>query len=123
VRVDISLQWEQGRGARPGLIVQGRQGEKEIGTCECVSAGEYSRSEEAQDWSFTTGLDIAEEMQGKGLGRFLLQRALEEMHGIGYRHAAISTGWRNFRAFLFYSNCGYHVVDWTYGLRRELKAV
>ena len=57
----------------------------------------------------------------QGLGRYLLQRALREMHGAGYRHAAISTHWRNYRAFLFYSNYGYRVVDWTYGLRREIQ--
>lgn len=29
--------------------------------------------------------------------------------------------WDNFRAFLFYSNYGYRVADWTYGLRREME--
>jgi GNAT superfamily N-acetyltransferase len=73
-----------------------------------------------QDWFFTDGLGVSDEVQGKGLGRYLLQKARQEMHRIGYRHAAISTDWMNFRAFLFYSNDGYHRVDWTYALRRTV---
>jgi len=120
VSADITLQWRQGRGARPGLIVRARQGQKEIGVCVSVCCGEFSRADEAQDWFLTTWLGVSEELQGKGLGRHLLQRALQEMRGVGYRHAAISTNWRNFRAFLFYSNYGYRVVDWTHALRRRL---
>ena len=121
VSADISLQWCQGRGTLPGLTVHAYQGEKEIGVCECLSCGECSYADQAQDWLFTTWIGVSEEMQGKGLGRHLLQRALQEMHSVGYRHAAISTNWRNFRAFLFYSNYGYRVVDWTYALGRELR--
>ena len=121
VSVDISLKWRPGRGTRPGLIARVHQGEKAIGVCECVSGGEFSHVAEAQDWFFTTWIGISEEMQGKGLGRHLLQRALQEMQRVGYRHAAISTDWQNFRAFLFYSNYGYRVVDWTYAWRRELR--
>ena len=43
-----------------------------------------------------------------------------ELHGIGYRHAAISTDLRNYRAALFYGNYGYRVVDYTYGWNKEL---
>ncbi len=121
VPADISLQWQEGRGKRPGLVVLAHRGETEVGVCESVSCGDFSRADEAQDWLFTTWLGISEQFQGKRLGLHLLRRALQEMHGIGYRHAAISTDWRNFRAFLFYSNCGYHVVDWTYALGRKLE--
>ena len=120
VSAQISVKWDEGKGTRPGVTVQGHQEGKEIGICECVSGGEYSQSDDAQDWLFTTWLGIAEEMQGKGLGRHLLQRALKEMQGLGDRHAAISTDWQNYRATLFYSNFGYHVVDWTYALGRNL---
>ena len=65
-------------------------------------------------------LGVNDEFQGRGLGRYLLQYALHEMHKIGYRHAVISTDWENYRAFLFYSNCGYRVVDWTYELEKDL---
>ena len=119
VDAEISLEWKQGTGARPGLIVLAHQGEERIGVCESVSCGEFSRADEVQDWFFTEWLYISDDMQGKGLGRYLLLRVRQEMHRIGYRHAGISTSWENFRALLFYSNYGYRVVDWTYGLRRE----
>lgn len=125
VSADISLGWVEGRGTRPGLKVQAHlgqiKGEKEMGVCECVSGGEFSHADDAQDWLHTVWLGVSEEVQGKGLGRYLLQRALQEMHTVGYRHAAISTSWQNFRAFLFYSNYGYRVVDWTYALSRGLE--
>ena len=88
--------------------------------CECVSYGEFSRVDEVQDWRFTTWLGVSDKFQGKGLGRYLLQRALQELHRTGYRHASISTDWQNFRAAVFYSNYGYHTVDWTYAVRKTL---
>lgn len=118
VTAEVSLEWKEGLGARPGLVIRAHLGKEEIGTCECVSGGEYSRADEAQDWLFTTWLGVSEQMQGKGLGRHLLQRALQEMHNIGYQHAAISAEGHNARALLFYGNYGYHVVDWTYGLQK-----
>ncbi len=66
------------------------------------------------DWSFCNWLWIEEQLQGRGLGRFLLRRARLELHRVGYRHAGISTAWDNHRALLFYSNDGYRFVDWTY---------
>ena len=120
VCADISLSWKPGRGARPGLDVIAHRDEKWTGICHSVSGGEFSDADDAQDWFLTCWLHVAEEVQGKGLGRHLLQRALQEMHDIGYRHAAISTSSENFRAMLFYGNCGYRVVDWTYALGRTL---
>ena len=102
------------------MKVVAHSGGKQIGECESVSCGEYSDAREAQDWLFTTVLNVEGPQQGKGLGRRLLWRALVEAREAGYRHAAISTAWDNHRAFLFYSNFGYHVVDWTYGYGKKL---
>jgi GNAT superfamily N-acetyltransferase len=63
---------------------------------------------------------VEEAFQGRGLGRSLLQRALAAGREVGYRHACISTDWRNYRAFVFYSNYGYQVADWTYIYARSL---
>jgi GNAT superfamily N-acetyltransferase len=77
-------------------------------------------AEEAQDWFFTTWINVREDLQGKSLGRCLLTRVLAEMVGVGYRHACISTARDNFQAALFYANLGYRVVDWTYAYGRAL---
>ena len=118
--VTFSIDLKQGRGQFPNCVVYARLDGEEIGECESVSGGEFSSHPDAQDWLHTVGLDIEDAFQGKGLGRYLLQYALQEMYKIGYRHAAISTHWENYRAFLFYSNCGYRVGDWTYELQKAI---
>lgn len=133
VEVDISLEWRPARsersgggvhpspGKRPGLYVHAHQGKDHVGICQCVSCGDYSGASEAQDWSFTKWIGISEHVQGQGLGRHLLQRALLELRSAGYRHAAISTARDNYRAALFYTNLGYQVIDWTYAYGRQIE--
>jgi GNAT superfamily N-acetyltransferase len=118
--VTFSVDWLQERGQRPNSIIKAHRDGEQVGLCESVSGGEYSSHPDAQNWLHTVYLEIEGEFQGQGLGRYLLQYALQEMKKIGYRHAAISTGWDDYRALLFYSNCGYRVVDWTYGYEKVL---
>ena len=118
--VTLSVDWKEGRGQLPNCTVRAFQDDKEVGECWSVSGGEFSSHPDAQNWLHTTWLGIEDEFQGQGLGRYLLQYELQEMHKIGYRHAAISTAWDNHRAFLFYSNCGYRTVDWTYEFVKDL---
>ena len=117
----VQVERTTGLGRMPGVTLRVSPEGKQIGISENVSAGEFSRDRLAQEWFFTHWLAVDEDYQGLGLGRYLMQRALWEAQDIGYRHAAISTAWDNHRAFLFYTNFGYQVVDWTYGYRRELK--
>jgi len=119
--IDLSLDWTPGRGALPGLVVHALRDGQELGVCVNVSCGEFSRAPEAQEAFLTKWLGVDEEVQGQGLGRHLLQAALRELHGAGYRHAVISTSWTNYRACLFYSNFGYRASDWTYALARDLE--
>ena len=114
LQVELSVNWKPGDGERPNCTVLAFRDGAEAGICRSISGGEFSNHPDAQYWLHTMWLGIKEEFQGQGLGRYLLQRTLQEMHNIGYRHAAISTDWENYRAFLFYSNCGYKVSDWTY---------
>ena len=120
VEADVQVEQRPGRGKRPGLRLWADRDGKQLGECVSCSVAEWHDADEAQDWIFTNWLGVEGEVQGKGLGRHLLQRALQEARGLGYRHAAISTERTNHRALLFYSNYGYHVVDWTYGFARKL---
>lgn len=115
-QIEFTANWHLGRGEHPNCTVQAFRDGHEIGVCQSVSGGEFSDHADAQAWFHTTWLGITDEFQGQGFGRQLLQRTLQEMHSVGYRHAAISTDSENYRAFLFYSNFGYQVSDWTYGL-------
>ena len=118
--VTLSVKWEDGRGQLPNCTVLAHQDGKQVGICVSPCGGEFSSHADAQTWLHTTWLGIEDDFQGQGLGRYLLQYALQEMKKIGYRHAAISTAWDNYRAFLFYSNCGYRTVDWTYEFVKDL---
>ena len=120
IPVTLSVNWHQERGERPDCTIEAYQDDEKIGECCSVSGGETSNHADAQDWFHTVWLGIEDEFQGQGLGRYLLQYTLQEMKKIGYRHAAISTGWNDYRAQLFYSNCGYRVVDWTYEFVKDL---
>lgn len=118
--VELSVEWENRCRERSHCTVKAYRGDEQVGICESVCGGEFSSHPDAQDWLHTVWLGIEGDLQGQGLGRYLLQSALQEMHKVGYRHAAISTNWENYRAFLFYSNCGYRVVDWTYEFVKDL---
>ena len=120
IPVTLSVDWNQGKGQRPNCTVKAYQDNEEVGECWSVCGGEFSSHPDAQDWLHTVWLGIEDDFQGQGLGKFLLQSTLHEMHKIGYRHAAISTDWENYRALLFYSNCGYKIVDWTYEYEKVL---
>ena len=121
VPVTLSIDWEQGRRERPNCDVFAYLDGEQIGVCQSVSTGEFSRHADAQDWLFTTWLDVDDRLQGQGIGRHLLQYSLQAMHKIGYRRAAISADWENYRTLIFYSNCGYRVVDWTYEYHKKLE--
>ena len=118
--VTLSVEWQDGRGQFPNCTVLAHQNGEQVGICESICGGEFSSHTDAQVWLHTVWLGIEDGFQGQGLGRYLLQYALQEMKKIGYRHAAISTAWDNYRAFLFYSNCGYRTVDWTYEFVKNL---
>lgn len=121
MEMEVRVEERAGRGRRPGVRVSAHREGKQLGECVCVSAAEWHEYKEAHDWIFTNWLGVERWVQGQGVGRYLLQRALREAHRLGYRHAAISTGWKNHRAYGFYSNHGYHMVDWTYQMERPLR--
>ncbi|MDE0553101.1 MAG: GNAT family N-acetyltransferase [Candidatus Poribacteria bacterium] len=118
--VTLSIDWKEGRGQHPNCTVLAHQDGEQVGICESICGGEFSSHPDAQDWFHTVWLGVEDDFQGQGLGRYLLQYTLQEMKKVGYRHAAISTAWDNHRAFLFYSNCGYWTVDWTYEFSKNL---
>jgi len=120
VEARIVVESEDGKGKRPDLTLVAKLEDKSVGVCANYSSGRPWRPDVADDWFHTHWLAVDEPYRRRGLGWYLLQRSLAEMRANGYRHAAISTDFENHRALLFYSNFGYHVVDWTYALSRHL---
>ncbi len=124
--VELELEWKRGRTLRPGLVVKVLRGGKEVGACVCVSSAEWSRAPRAEDTLFVLVMYLEEELQGRRLGLHLLQRSLQELHAVGYREAIISTGLLESgamdspRGYLFYTNHGFRVYDWTYGFKKDI---
>ena len=121
VAAEIVVERKPAEGRRPNIAVKAMMDGKQIGVCHCGRIADYTNDEPARDWFFVHWLAVDDPHQGRGLGKHLLASAFVENRAAGYRHGAISTAWDNYRAFVFYSNAGFHVVDWTYGLRRELE--
>mgnify|MGYP000353808520 CR=1 FL=1 len=119
-QIKIVVTKKDGSGTLPNLHVQALLDDYEIGECYTISLGEFYRAKEAQTSFFTKWLGVEEKDQGKGLGRYLLQRTLWEMRNLGYKNAIISTNITNYRAQLFYTNFGYKLVDTAYGLAKRL---
>lgn len=118
--VTLSVDWKEGRGELPNCNITAHKDGEEVGVCWNVSCGEFSSHAEVQDWVYTDWLGVEDDYQGQGLGKYLLQYSLQEMQKVGYKHASLSTDWNNNLALLFYSNCGYKVVDWTYAYKKVL---
>lgn len=118
VNAAIDVERTERAGRRPDVKVVARLGGDIVGVCNNGSGALRTGHPAADEWFFTHWLGVEDEYQGRGLGRHLLQRALNDAHELGYRNAVISTSWDNHRAFLFYANYGYHVVDWTHGYTR-----
>ena len=76
--------------------------------CECKPAGA------AQPICYVEWLGVEDDFQGKGWGKHLLARALCEARGVGYRDAAITTDWRNYRALSLYANHGFTVASYAH---------
>jgi ribosomal protein S18 acetylase RimI-like enzyme len=122
--VDVRLQWRQRRGERPGLLVhaydQGDNRATKVGFVVSQPLGDTIPTPAAQDWAYIRWIVVHEAWRGRGLGRYLLTRALAALQGAGYRHTALTTHDDNYPALLFYTNLGYRVVDWTHTWRRAL---
>lgn len=112
--VEVTSEEKPGHGKLPGLKNLAWINGKEIGTCSVVSSVEDQRTRAVEDRVFVEWLSVDESWQGKGIGRYLLQRTLNDAYARGYRRAGISTAWDNHLAFVFYSNFGFSVSDWTY---------
>ena len=119
IEVEIRVAWKAETDGPAGLTIQAIREGKVIGECEHQCPLEQSGQPSSTLPAFCTWLGVTDEHQGHGLGHHLLRRALVELHVRGFRDTAISTAWDNYRAFVFYSNFGYRVVDWTYGFERS----
>jgi GNAT superfamily N-acetyltransferase len=78
----------------------------------------YGTEDDSEGWTQQLAVDRA--YRGRGLGRALLQESFRRFHGVGYRHAGLSTDSRT-GALGLYEHVGMHVRSsfrrWTKRLR------
>ena len=123
VEVEIVGGWQkQVSEFGPGVELRVLREGKRVGVCEIPTLGSDEWRPELKEWCFCTGLHVDDDIQGRGLGKYLLARGLREARERGPRHALISTDWNNHRAYLFYTNFDYRFLDRTFSFRKALKA-
>ena len=91
-----------------------------VGVIEGRSLAKWGASAESEETVALGPMDVEEQFQGRGWGRFLLRAMLKEARKLGYRHTVTSTQQHNHRAQLLYTNEGYIVTDTAYSLLKEL---
>jgi GNAT superfamily N-acetyltransferase len=114
---ELKTEWREGGPMGERMVMAAVRGEERLGVCR-MDHGQTSPNPKAKEWCYCDSLDVVDELQGKGLGKYVLASALEEMRRAGCRHASISTTWNNYRAALFYTNIGYRFADQTYSFRK-----
>ena len=115
--VTFELEWVDGRSELPGLNMRAMLDGEEIGRCMHCCLGDHTRWPEADVTAFCHRLDVYDNIRAAASVSTCCTEPSGSFLKRGYVHMAISTAWDNYRAFLFYSNCGYRAVDWTYGFR------
>ncbi|MHB1317798.1 MAG: GNAT family N-acetyltransferase, partial [Anaerolineae bacterium] len=89
--VPLTLEWRWAGRPSGGdeLELLARQGDRQVGICVCIGQGAFQAAPQAQDWVYVRWLHVAEDLRGQGLGRYLVQAALDGYRQRGYRHAVI----------------------------------
>ena len=118
---DIQLDWSEHKGDLPNLRLEAVKDGTSLGICDCISFVYFGSLSPVREWFIVKWLGVEKEMLGQRLGLYLLERSLAEMQEVGYRHAAIGTGYDNHLAYLFYTNHGFRAVDWTYEFIRDIQ--
>jgi GNAT superfamily N-acetyltransferase len=117
--VRISVHWKDST-SKSNVKLEAHLGDIRIAECLAHRIAEYTDEEKAKDWFCISWLGVGESFRGKHLGKHLLERTMLEMRQAGYRHAIISTAVNNHLAFVFYTNFGFEISDWTFGLSKVL---
>lgn len=94
------------------FTVRVHDGETPAGACYySLMFPRRSRRPEAEQWGYVDGIGVPEEYQGRGLGRLLMEHALQRLRAIGVGPVCLTTGHANFRAQNLYFSMGFELVD------------
>ena len=119
-RYRVTVEHEETEWSRPSFSIRIFDGDQPAGVCKVIPRESFGGFEEESDWLFYSWVGVEDAYQRRGLGRYLVRKALEVGREAGYRHASISTALDNDRAFVLYTSERLRVVDWTYGWEKPL---
>ncbi|MCJ7751721.1 MAG: GNAT family N-acetyltransferase [Armatimonadetes bacterium] len=121
---DVELVCKPAETQVPGVKVSvvAMQEQQQVGEFSMEWLREDPWHPQLADWCTAGLLRVADHLQGKGIGKWLLARGLAEMRKAGARHAMISTDWNNYRAYLFYTNFGFRFLDRTFGFSKDFQS-
>lgn len=111
---------EIGNGQLPNSYIQLQRSGRKIGEAWCFSAWHYGSCKHTQQVFHIGDIDIIEDEQGKGFGRYLLGEAIYEMGKLGYTKVSLSTGVGNLRARLLYMSMGFRQGTTQHILMKDL---
>lgn len=111
---------EAGNGQLPNSYIRLRRSGRKIGEAWCFSAWHYGPSEHTQQVFHVGDIDIVDEEQGKGFGRYFLGEVIFEMRKLGYTKVSLSTGVGNLRARLLYTSMGFQQGKTEHILMKDL---
>jgi len=83
------------------------EGQK-VGESETWPVGRWTTAHGAREM-FAMSIDIGDQWQGRGWGRYLLTRGLWEMQQLGYDRAVLGTNPENYPAVSMYANMGFTI--------------
>jgi GNAT superfamily N-acetyltransferase len=119
--LDFELVYEEGTTRpRRHVLLHAMQGDDEIGDCNMYWLGMPQYRPQFFDWCYC-GIGVAGEFQGRGLGKYLLSRALAAMREQGAKHTMLLVHDDNYLAQLFYANFGYRFLDRSFSFRKRLE--
>ncbi len=120
--VDIVIEKTDGAGTRPNIWAKGTVNGEVNGSCRSQSGRTYADHDSLESCSYTRWLGVQESDRRKGIGRYLLRRALYEMRCEGYKTAALNCRGKNLPAVTLYRSEGYTTGDTSLAYVKDLRA-
>ena len=120
--IDVEILVEIGQGELPNQRIKMSRFGREIGASWSFSSWHHGPSLHDQSRCIIGDVDIVEEHQGTGLGRFLLEYTLHAISGLGYKSVGLKTGIGNLRARYMYTDIGFRFVGVSHQMVKDLTA-
>jgi GNAT superfamily N-acetyltransferase len=109
--IEVLVEKTEGDGARRDIRVSAVVDGTRKGTCRSMTGRRYAAQVELEDCGYTRWLAVDEDYRQKGIGRYLLRRALHEHQQEGYTCARLNVREKNTNAHALYQSEGYLTED------------